>query len=135
MKVLRFVNPHGNGVYQDGFDVVVGLEKYGLEIPTHQPVGYEDLIGFKWDDLTKYLYAFKTPDQLISWFRYNDPLEIFIHGGQLLEVEVPDTEVLTGRCQCAYLKGSVINHRVIDVDEFIELVEPAMVKWKEWLTW
>lgn len=131
MKLYRFLNDKGNGLYQDKFHMRVGLVFDGADIPFYQPPLYEDVRGFKWADLDKHYCAFETPDQMMSWMRDIDPLIIFTEGGKLMEITIDDEYVLKGRHQCIYRKHRSILEREIGIDEFIDLVHIAEIKWKE----
>ena len=135
MKIYRFVNSNGDGLYQDNFWKEVGLPYDGDDLPIHQPPVYEDIKGWKWKDSKQYYCAFLNATQIVSWFRDVSPLNVFIAGGQLFEIEIPDDHVLLGGRQCVYHKEHVSYIREISIDDFIELVEPAMIKLKDVVCW
>lgn len=133
MKVYRFVNPQGNGIYQDDFFTEIGLTKIGEDIPFYQPPLYEDVRDFKWGDLKKYCCAFESPHQIVSWFRDINPLDIFIKGGKLYEFDV-DT-ILRGRHQCIFMKDGFNEKRLVSADEFIDLIDEASQKLEPLISW
>lgn len=135
MKVYRFVNPQGNGIYQDGFFDEIGLAKFGEDIPFHQPVLYEDVRGFSWSELPKYSCAFENAQQIVSWFRDINPLDIFIAGGKLYEYDVDAETVLRGRSQCIFLRRKVNGRRLIEIDEFIELIDSVSKRMECVINW
>jgi hypothetical protein len=135
MKVYRFVNPQGNGIYQDDFFTQIGLTYIGEDIPFYQPPLYEDVRGFKWHDLNKYCCAFESPYQIVSWFRDINPLDIFIEGGQLYEFDVDIDTVLRGRCQCIFMKANFNEKRLVSVDEFIDLIDQVSQKMDSLISW
>lgn len=135
MIIYRFLNPKGEGLYQDNFWAEVGLAKYGEDIPFHQPPLYEDIKGWKWKDGDQYYCAFKNPNQIVSWFRDVSPLNVFIAGGRLVEIDVPDEHVLRGNYQCVYRKDHVRSTREMSLDEFIDLIEPAMERFVDLVMW
>lgn len=135
MEVYRFVNPQGNGIYQDGFFTEIGLTKMGEEIPFYQPPLYEDVRGFKWNDLKKYCCAFESPYQIVSWFRDINPLDIFIKGGQLYAFDVDADRILRGRHQCIFMKNCFNEKRLVSADEFIDLIDPVSQKMDSLISW
>lgn len=135
MKLYRFLNPAGDGLYQDRFWHAVGLPYVGEDIPFHQPPVYEDVRGWRFDDADKYFCAFESPDQLVSWFRDVNPLNVFIEGGSFIEITIDPEYVLFGRHQCTYRKFKELAIRNIDVDEFIDLIAPAVECKDDILCW
>lgn len=132
MKVYRWLNPQGNGLYQDHFWMEAGLVFQGEFIPYFQPPLYEDVRGIKLELLDRYFCAFETFDQMMSWFRDIEPLNIFIAGGKLMEITIADEHVLKGSKQCIYRKFKSSEEREISVDEFIEHASTFESKWKDW---
>lgn len=135
MKIYRFLNSNGNGLYQDDFYKVIGLAMSYEDIEPHQPPVTEDVRGLRAVGVEKVHCAFKDMRQLVSWFRYHNPLDVFINGGKLIEVEVPDKFVLHGSYQCAYEWKKIENVRDVSIDEFIQLIEPEMKNFKSFITW
>lgn len=135
MLLYRFLNPKGDGLYQDNFWAEVGLPYVGEDIPFHQPPLYEDVRGWKWKDGDQYYCAFNNPNQIVSWFRDTSPLNVFIAGGRLIEIDVPDEHVLRGNYQCVYHKDHVRSTREMSLDEFIDLIEPAMERFVDLVIW
>lgn len=135
MKIYRWLNDQGNGLYQDGFPDRVGLIFGGVDstedIPYYHPPLYEDVRGFKFKDLDRYFCAFLNIDQMMGWFRDIDVLTLFVEGGKLLEITVAEEDVLTGQYQCIYLKHRSANEREIGIDEFIEIADSTENKWRE----
>lgn len=128
MKIFRFVNDLGNGLYQDNFHTRLGLVYDGEDIPSHQPILYEDgLPAAVFIKIDQYKCAFLNADQIMSWFRDIDPLTIFVEGGKLLELTLEDRHVIKCKHQCCFLPHCVITEREIDVDEFIELIYKAEI--------
>lgn len=135
MKLYRWLNDKGNGLYQDNFPSRVGLVFGGPDshedIPYYQPPLYEDVRGFKFEELGRYFCAFLSIDQMMSWFREIDTLSIFVEGGKLMEITIEDQYVLSGRHQCIYRKYRSTEEREITVDEFIDLADTAENKWRK----
>ncbi|ABY62840.1 hypothetical protein ST201phi2-1p006 [Pseudomonas phage 201phi2-1] len=135
MKVYRFLNPNGEGLYQNDFWRQVGLPYVGEDIPFHQPPVYEDVRGWKLEDANKYICAFQSPDKLVSWFRDLNPLQVFIEGGSLVEIIVPNEHVRLGNHQCAIRKFKETSVREIGIDEFIDLIDNSVERYKELIVW
>lgn len=135
MKVYRFLNPEGAGLYQNNFWRQVGLPYVGEDIGFHQPPVYEDVKGWKFAEADKYICAFQSPDKLVSWFRHLNPLEVFIAGGSLIEIDIPDEYVRMGKYQCTIRKFKETSTRVIDIDEFIDLIDDSVRRYTNIINW
>ena len=119
MKIYRWLNDKGNGLYQDKFAERVGLVFAGGDLPYYQPPVYEDVRGIPFEDLKYHSCAFRSYKQMMAWFRDIDPLDIFIEGGSLVELDVDREFVYDGTCQCTYVKTEVRGSRGVSLDEFI----------------
>ena len=135
VKLYRLVGPEGDGIYRRGFDRLLGFVKAGEKIPAYHPLPEEDRIPLKVVEDQKTLYGFRDIEQLVGWFRYVNPLNVYVHGGKMLEITIPKNKVWFGRNQVAFDCQYPTKIRDVGVDEFVDLLDAGMGRYADQITW